>query len=887
MTQPDRSHLFFSYARVDSRLVGRITELLSATSWRPWVDRVDIPSASEWMAEIRSGIEESDGFVYVMTPHSIASRMCRVELSIAVDLSKRVLPLWVLTRTEWDRAAEAIEMDGADLEVPEELAELDFIDINDFTSRADPLAALVDELVRAAEQDLVWLRRHTRLQQDVKQWELQRFDEAALMRGPLLAEALEMLDAVDKDPPLSPLQRDFISLSRVAELRAKEREADQLAKRIRDLPPEQVAVGVSAALEGIRSYVPTPSLLGALRTLLARWPQRWSILHEGGLTSAVFSPDGDSVVTATAEGVVRELEARSGALIGERRGAGAPFRHALPVLDGRTVAVACEDGFVRFFSLDTEAVWEAKVAEGPVTRLATDPERELVAAVSGRLVSLVEPEAGRHDSLPEHPAAVTSVQLPSATLAVTTCEDGLLRLYDQVAERFEHFGLDGHEISGAVVSPDAAWMVIGGSFPGLALMERERRSIVNRWELGGNSATVLAASDDGSVVAAADLWGRVRVFTAPDGGAISERGLFSTDPRTLAMNGSGTLYVGGSRDGMARVSNLASDYRWDCPGHDGPVPLVQIDRDSRLLLTAGEDQTVRVHEIGRFPATVPILHEQTIHGSDISPDGRHVVTIDADAVVRIIDADDGREVGRRVEEGERPVSASFSAEDEVLIAFDSGLISFLAVPSCEERAAIRTGPIDDHTPVRLVHGGAWVAVGWEATRVVEKSTGAMVQLSRDSRAAVLEELAHLTGARAAGARIRAEEGGAPPLLEFGESSAYLTTRDHQVTNAWLSPDGQVVVGNSLNSNDAPLFDATSGAPIGSFELNHPTNHVQFSADGSRVLARWLSVLSVILYPSEDELVARARAQLHRTLSDRERAEFGFQTEQTEDGPPRP
>jgi len=269
------SHLFLSYARDDADLVRALEQAIEVRGWSTWVDRVSIPSASEWMAEIRRGIESADGFVFVLTPSSVASRMCRVELSIAVDLSKRLLPLWPLTKTAWDDAQRQVRARvGADAvgEVPPELQKLDYIDINDFTGRDDALEALVDELLKAASRDLEWLRQHTRLQQDVKRWLDGRYATAALLRGPLLDAAETMLSATGKEPPLTALQREFVEASQAERVNALTREAAQLAHRVLDLPDERVAVGVMVSLEGLAGYLHTPPLEGALRTIVSGWP---------------------------------------------------------------------------------------------------------------------------------------------------------------------------------------------------------------------------------------------------------------------------------------------------------------------------------------------------------------------------------------------------------------------------------------------------------------------------------------------------------------------------------------------------------------------------------------------------------------------------------------
>src|SRR5262249_42838705 len=346
------SQLFLSYARTDADLVSQLSDAITAQGWSTWVDRVSIPSASEWMAEIRRGIESADGFVFVITPHSLASRMCRVELSIAVDLSKRLLPLWALTKTDWEVAEKRIREEGgaeAVRQVPPELSKLQYIDINKFSDRMNPLPELVKDLLKTASHDLVWLRQHTGLQRDVKRWVEERYSSAALLRGVLLAEAEAMLLVTDKDPPLTALQREFVEASRAEYQKALQREAAQLAHRILDLPSERIALGVMLSLEGLATYMQTPQLVGALRTLLSRWPQRTLILHDDYVTDAVFSSDARVALTSSADGLLRLVDVRGGAVVRHTRGWGVPISSAALRPDGKGAAAGYQEGCGRVF----------------------------------------------------------------------------------------------------------------------------------------------------------------------------------------------------------------------------------------------------------------------------------------------------------------------------------------------------------------------------------------------------------------------------------------------------------------------------------------------------------------------------------------------------------
>ncbi len=57
---------------------------------KPWVDWQDIPPTADWLAEIYTGIENADTFVFVITPDSIASEICGLEVAHAVGV--RVVP---------------------------------------------------------------------------------------------------------------------------------------------------------------------------------------------------------------------------------------------------------------------------------------------------------------------------------------------------------------------------------------------------------------------------------------------------------------------------------------------------------------------------------------------------------------------------------------------------------------------------------------------------------------------------------------------------------------------------------------------------------------------------------------------------------------------------
>ena len=85
--------LFISYSRRDGAFVDRVDNALAATGRAVWMDRERIAPTAEWLAEIQAGIEDSNTFVFVVSPESLASEMCLLELNHATAHGKRILPV--------------------------------------------------------------------------------------------------------------------------------------------------------------------------------------------------------------------------------------------------------------------------------------------------------------------------------------------------------------------------------------------------------------------------------------------------------------------------------------------------------------------------------------------------------------------------------------------------------------------------------------------------------------------------------------------------------------------------------------------------------------------------------------------------------------------------
>lgn len=101
--------LFISYARVDKAYCVQIAETLNIHA--TWFDQ-RLYAGQHWWREILMRLDWCEGFVYLLSPESIASEYCQKEYKIARDSGKHIIPVLIRAGTP----------------LPPELDELQYVD---------------------------------------------------------------------------------------------------------------------------------------------------------------------------------------------------------------------------------------------------------------------------------------------------------------------------------------------------------------------------------------------------------------------------------------------------------------------------------------------------------------------------------------------------------------------------------------------------------------------------------------------------------------------------------------------------------------------------------------------------------------------------------------
>ena len=88
------NYIFVSYAHADSDRVMPIIEALDKEGFRIWYDS-GIEAGAEWAENLDRHLDTCYGMIVFITPASVASRNCRSEIGVALNLNKEILVVYL------------------------------------------------------------------------------------------------------------------------------------------------------------------------------------------------------------------------------------------------------------------------------------------------------------------------------------------------------------------------------------------------------------------------------------------------------------------------------------------------------------------------------------------------------------------------------------------------------------------------------------------------------------------------------------------------------------------------------------------------------------------------------------------------------------------------
>lgn len=212
--------VFISYSRRDLELADQLAAVLEWQGFNVIIDRKGIHGAENWESRLGQLILEADTVIFVLSPDSAASEICKWEVEEAARRSKRIVP--ILCRQLNDVKPHQILRD---------LNYIHFYPEKDYPGSGFGTGLM--KLTEVLKADISWLREHTRLEELAAHWEANRRISDLLVRGSELAAYRSWRARKPGDAPdLTALQRAFLSASEeeeIARASAERKRLDDMA----------------------------------------------------------------------------------------------------------------------------------------------------------------------------------------------------------------------------------------------------------------------------------------------------------------------------------------------------------------------------------------------------------------------------------------------------------------------------------------------------------------------------------------------------------------------------------------------------------------------------------------------------------------------------------
>ncbi|MDJ0900539.1 MAG: TIR domain-containing protein, partial [Xenococcus sp. MO_188.B8] len=642
LQQPKESSLevFISYSYADSDFARQLNDALIEVGKLTWFEKesIDQESIADFQQEIYRGIENSDNFLFIISPKSVNSSACSEEVEYAQSLNKRIVTV--------------VYQPVPPEELHPVLAKIQWINFN---QHGGDLHANFPQLVRTIDTDREHVHSHTKWSQEAREWAQKDKTADLLLRGSELLFAqkwLEETEQLGKQPLATDLQKEFITASQKAKQAEEEAEQRRQAEILR-LQKERTQEA-EARLAAEQKYAKRQKFYRRVATIGFM------------ITSAL----GLFAVHEYIEAKISEIEATSlssvalfvsqdklDALIEAIKAKQQLEKEKFVLSIGRFVLRKGEDSQSQVEQALQQAVFAIKEYNrlsghndansksghnGAVLEVAFSPDGKLIASGStDNTIKIWNRDGQLRETLTKHEGSVNAVAFsPDGQRIASASKDQTVKLWNWDGKQATLIAtLKGHEgsVNAVAFSPDGQRIASASKDQTVKLWKQDG-TLLTTLEDHEGSVNAVAFSPDGQRIASASKDQTVKLWKQdgnllktlkgdkPNGGAFN----------SVVFSPNGKLIAAGSADKTIKIWQQDGKFLRTLEGHREQVWNVAFSPDSQKIVSASADKTFKLWKVNDGSFLMNFRgHSDLVTAVDFSPDGEFIVSGSEDNSVRL------------------------------------------------------------------------------------------------------------------------------------------------------------------------------------------------------------------------------------------------------------
>ncbi len=347
--------------------------------------------------------------------------------------------------------------------------------------------------------------------------------------------------------------------------------------------------------------------------------------HTNTVRSAVFSPDGASILTASDDNTAK-LWNRKGQLMAELKGHTRPVKSAVFSPGGAAILTASSDKTAKLWTPREQLTAKLEGIVFPARGEVISPDGAYILTTSwGNTAKLWNWKGLIIAEFKGHTDVInTAVFSPDGAAILTASDDNTAKLWDRKGQLSAE--LKGHTrpVKSAVFSPDGAAILTASWDNTAKLWDRKGQLMA---ELKGHTSPVMSAvfSPDGAAILTASLDNTAKLWDRR--GQLSAELKGHTRPvKSAVFSPDGAAILTASYDNTAKLWDRRGQLRAELKGHTDFLTSAVFSPGGEAILTASDDTTAKLWDLqGKLLADLNI-HAFPVDRAAFSLDGKRIVT---------------------------------------------------------------------------------------------------------------------------------------------------------------------------------------------------------------------------------------------------------------------